>query len=102
MSEEHLWLTALWSTIFFLSLVGLILYSFFKKQQKENMKKPVLERKAKVVLKNVSIIVFEFENGERESFYVKEPLNSTILENDIGLLKNQGTAFIEFKRDIQN
>ena len=92
-------------------IICVILFAFLitisiagKKQNKENLKKPIIESKARIISKipNPSAqngnIVVEFEDGERKEFFVYSKDFNFLCENDVGILKTQGNRVLEFKR----
>ncbi|MBQ9784893.1 MAG: DUF2500 family protein [Clostridia bacterium] len=46
-----------------------------------------------------SLIIFEFEDGNRQEFAVNTSASSTLVEGDTGKLTYQGTKFLRFERD---
>ena len=116
--------TIMFFIIFFL-IFGTILINIIKgfNQWSYNNKQPILDVKSKVVSKRSEFIrhaghidsngthhnegsstnyyiTFEFESKDRMEFSVSGKEFSMIVEGDIGVLKFQGSRYLEFKRDI--
>ncbi|WP_243279126.1 DUF2500 domain-containing protein [Romboutsia sp. 1001713B170131_170501_G6] len=110
--------------IFFL-ILGTIIINAIKgfNQWSYNNKQPILDVKSKVVSKRSDVIrhaghvdsngthhnggsstnyyiTFEFESKDRMEFSASGKEFGMIAEGDIGVLKFQGSRYLEFKREI--
>ena len=86
-----------------------------------NNKQPILDVDCKVVSKRINVsqnggytdanghnhvgssstsyyVTFEFENKDRMEIHVSGKVYGSIVENDVGKLKFQGTRFLDFNR----
>ncbi|WP_243279125.1 DUF2500 domain-containing protein [Romboutsia sp. 1001713B170131_170501_G6] len=116
--------TAMFFIIFFL-ILGTIIINIIRgvNQWSYNNKQPILDVKSKVVSKRSEVIrhtghvdsngvhhnggsstnyyiTFEFESTDRMEFSVSGKEFGMIIEGDVGILKFQGSRYLEFKRDI--
>jgi hypothetical protein len=102
--------------IIFVIVISLILISIIKgiTQWNKNNHSPILDVVAKVVAKRTAIrgggetraynnyyITFEFNSGDRIELEVKDVNFGMLVEGDQGMLKFQGTRFINFTRNGQ-
>lgn len=79
-----------------------------------NKSKPLVEIKAKIISKRMEVtdknlindidkvtlyyLTFEFEDGKRKEFKVKNKIYGILIEGDKGILKYQGSQFISFNK----
>jgi hypothetical protein len=102
--------------IIFLIVISLFLSSIIKgvTQWNKNNHSPILDVMAKVVAKRTAIrgggetraynnyyITFEFNSGDRIELEVKDVNFGMLVEGDQGMLKFQGTRYINFTRNGQ-
>lgn len=115
----------LFNIIFFIFL-GILIFNIVMgiKQWSYNNKQPVLDVRCRVVSKRTKFtnslghtdangfhhsgssdttyyITFEFESTDRIELKVSGKEFGMIVEGDIGVLKFQGTRYLDFKRDIK-
>lgn len=118
----------LFETMFFLVffiILGVFIVGVIKSisQWSYNNKQPILDVQCRVITKRTNVtrtsghndanghyhagttsttyyITFEFESKDRMEFMVSGREYGSIIENDCGKLKFQGTRFLEFNRDL--
>lgn len=107
--------------IFFFLILGLILYSIIRgiarqeKEKRANDNSPILDVHATIVSKRQDVssygssengrrvdttyyVTFQVESGDRLELNVTGTQFGMMIEGDIGMLRFQGTRFLEFKR----
>ncbi len=115
----------LFNVIFFIMFFGILGMFVFRigkliSVKISNDNSPIIEKRVKVVDKRTSVshyvhnnangnmqnhnstynyITFEAEDRERTEFLIKDKCFGLIVVGDIGVLKFQGTRFLEFNRD---
>lgn len=115
----------LFNIVFFI-ILGMFIFNIIMeiKQWSYNNKQPVLDIRCRVVSKRTNFtynsghtdangihhsgssntmyyVTFEFESTDRMEFEVSGKEFGMIAEGDIGVLKFQGTRYLDFKRDVK-